>query len=70
MIIMGRQLRRNVVQIEIKLVERLLGKDAYIKVIEKRWITEEVTVKGDWRTYQLVWLVVSKIVHGSLSGLS
>lgn len=35
----------------------------FTKVIIEKWIIRDPTVQGDWRTYQLAWYLVTRIVH-------
>jgi hypothetical protein len=38
-----------------------------IREMAVRWTIKEATVKGDLRTYQLVWYLVTRIEHDSPS---
>ena len=38
----------------------------FVKAMEWRLTTSDTTVLGDSRTYQLVWLLASKIAHVNL----
>jgi len=55
--------KRNVVRTVTELTERLSGRDVYTKAMVRKWITEEVTVLGDLRTYQLAWYLSARIVQ-------
>jgi hypothetical protein len=49
----------------IKLDVRQKRRDLYIRAMEKRLTTLDITVLGHYRTYELVWLVVQQTGVGS-----
>jgi hypothetical protein len=57
-------------QIEMLHVVKQQSVELYIREMEKRLITQEVTVLGDSRTWQLVLLLVQQIGVVSLLGLN
>jgi hypothetical protein len=59
--------KRNVGLTVMQHAVRQRSLELYTKAMVKKWITEEVTVLGDSRTYQLGLLVVQQIVHANPS---
>lgn len=52
--------RLNVVKIVTKLDVKQCVRVAYIRVTDWSLTTSATTVKGDYRTYQLLWLVATR----------
>lgn len=61
--------RRNDERIEIEPVAKRYVKVAYIKATTWRLTTLGQTGEAGLKTVELVWLVVTQIGYGSLSGL-
>lgn len=67
MIIMRSLHKRKDALREIRRVVKQKEAEAFIKVTERKWITPDPTGPDHSLTLRLVWLLVSRIVHGNLS---